>query len=499
MESRAKTIAHNTVMLYLRMIVVTVITLYTSRVILSVLGEDDFGIFNVAGSLIAFFSIINASLAGSVQRFINFELGKGKDGAFPLAFNAGVMIHLLLSAVILILGETIGLYLFDHYLNIPPDRHNAALWVYHFSLLSTIVTLIAVPYQAYIVASEKMTMFAYLSLVEVVCKLLIVFVLLRVSTDKLIVYAILFFGVTLITNFAFYLYCRLKLTLPRFNRVSLHNPLCKSIFSFSFWNLVGNASNVLFMQGVSLLMNIFYGVAVNAAIGITNQVTNTVSKLIVSFQMAYKPAIVKSFATDDRAFLNNLLIRATKFSFFLLFAACFPLSLNVGYITGLWLETVPPYTNQFIQVLLVSLTLNSLSVPFWNTIEAEGHIKLHQIICAVMQAAAVPVAYLMLKAGFNPVVVMGLNVAVALILVCMRFVMVCNILSISKGDMFVKTLWPILKVVAVSFGLYALYPVHDSIASIAIFGVIGMLAILVLGLDKSERNYITSLIRKKSA
>lgn len=497
MANRNNTIAKNTLFLYIRLILVTGVGLYTSRIVLEALGESDFGIFTLAGSLIAFFSVLNTTMSSSIQRFLSYYIGSDDISCYNETINAGIRIHYYIALIILLLAETVGLWIFYNYLNIPLDRKVASHFVYQFSLLATIATIVGIPYTGLVIAWERMDFFAYLALIEVSVKLIIAFVVKYCSNDKLILYSGLYFLATVIPVIITYYYCRINFNMPRFKKVSFKSLICKKMLSFSYWNFLGNFATIFFWQGINIFLNIFYGVVLNAAMAITNQVTGAVSRLITSFQMAYKPAIIKEYAQGDNSEFLNIILKSAKFSFYLLYAACFPLICNVEIITKWWLTTVPEYTNVFIQILLISLMLNAISVPLLNAIEATGDIKSHQITNILTQILAFPMAYVMLKFGVSPIWVVSLNVLISIIMFVVKMIILKDLIKFPLRRTFKDVGLPIIYVISVSNILYVLMNANQSLLSIGINGIIVLMTILAFGLNKSEKKMIYDLIYRR--
>lgn len=496
-QSSKSRIARNSVFLYLRLILVTGAGLYTSRIVLEALGETDFGVFNLAGSLIAFFSVLNTAMSGSIQRFLSYFIGKNEITNYNSTINIGIKVHVLIALAVMVLAETIGLWIFSDYLNIPQESRYASHFVYQFSLFATIATIIGIPYNGLIVAWEKMDFFAYLAIIEVVLKLAIAFAIKYYLGNRLILYSALYFVATILPVICMYGYCKRNIGLPKYQSIPLKSDLSKKVFSFSLWSFLGNASTVIFWQGISILINLFYGVILNAALAITNQVTGAVSKLISSFQMAYKPAIIKEYANSNRAEFLDIISKSAKFSFFLLYLACFPLILNTDYITSHWLTEVPEYTNVFIRILLISLMLNSLSIPFLTAIEANGNIRTHQLACMISQILPLPIAYIMLKLDISLSWVISLNVVVSLTMLAIKLIILKKLIDFPIRSTLTKVFLPMTIVVLLSFGTYLLIPIGQSLISIVVCILVAFTSIILFGFSKSERSWIENIVLSK--
>ena len=313
------------------------VSLYTSRVILNTLGVEDYGIYNVVGGVVSMFAFFNSAMSSATQRFLSDEIGKGDFVQLRKTFNATQVIHIGIAVFIFILAETVGLWFVKTYLVIPPERLEAAIWVYHFSVLSFMVSIIQVPYNATIIAHERMNVYAYVSIIEVSLKLLIVFMLRWITYDKLKLYGILHFGVVFIIAAIYRVYTRRNFEESKFEFVK-DQKLYKTLISYSVWNLFGNIAGVAKGQGVNILLNIFYGPVVNAARGIAMQVQAAVNSFVSNFQMAVNPQIIKSYAADEREYMYSLVIRGSKFSFYLLFFLSLPIMIEVDQILKLWLK-----------------------------------------------------------------------------------------------------------------------------------------------------------------
>ena len=335
--STNKRVAKNTLFLYFRMILIMLVTLYTSRVVLAELGIKDYGIYNVVGGVVMMFSFLNNCMSSATQRFMTFELGKGDMQKLRNVFAASLNIHIFIALIIVILAETIGLWFVNEKLVISHDRIFAANWVYQFSILTFCVNIIQVPYNAVLIAHEKMSIYAYISILEVLLKLGIVYLLAIVSSDKLIVYGMLVFIVQLIIRCIYQAYCKRHYEESKF-KLFWNKYLYKQMSSFAGWNLFGSVAWLLRDQGLNIVLNLFFGPAINAARGIASQVSNAVIGFISNFQVALNPQITKNYATGHILEMEKLSYMGIKFSFLLLFIMVFPICLNIDYILHLWLE-----------------------------------------------------------------------------------------------------------------------------------------------------------------
>ena len=363
-SENTRRIAKNTVMLYIRMLLIMAVTLYTSRVVLNVLGVEDFGIYNVVGGIVVMFSFLNGAMATSTQRFLSFSLGKNDQEQVARVFSMSMTTHISIALIVLLLAETFGLWIFYRYLNIPPERMGAAQWVYQLSVLTFCISIIRVPYNAGIIAYERMSFYAYISIVEVCLKLGMVILLQYLGSDKLILYALLMALTTGIVTFIYKLYCCKTFSVCRYHYF-WDKHLYKELISFSGWSLFGSAANVGVQQGINILLNVFFGVVTNAALGIANQVSSAVSQLVGNFQTAFNPALVKSYASGDYSYFVRLIFQTSRFSYFLLFIIALPLYLCMPFVLKVWLDIVPEYTVVFCRWMLVFVLIDAVSAPLW--------------------------------------------------------------------------------------------------------------------------------------
>jgi O-antigen/teichoic acid export membrane protein len=390
-----------------------VVSLYTSRVVLNTLGVEDYGTYNVVGGAVAMFGFFNGAMSSATQRFLTFDIGRKDHVQLRKTFNATQIIHICIAILIFILAETIGLWFVNNELNLPEGRMEAARWVFHFSVLSFMVTVIQAPYNALIIARERMSVFAYISILDVSLKLFIVFMLTWISFDKLKLYGILIFVISFIVAVIYRIYTRRYFEETKFLIVK-DKYLYKTLISYSVWNLFGAISLVVKAQGLSIMLNIFFGTVINAALGVANQVSGTVASFVGNFQMASNPQITKSYAAHDKGYMTNLVIRTSKFSFFLLFILTLPIILEIDYILKLWLKLVPDYTAIFTILILINALIDTVSGPLMAAMAATGKIKVYQLVVGGLSILILPVTYLFFKFGYPPesTFIVSINIAV---------------------------------------------------------------------------------------
>lgn len=399
-----KRIAKNTLLLYIRMFIMMGVSLYTSRVVLQKLGVDDFGLYNIVGGVVVLFSVLNSSLAGSTQRFLNFELGRGDVSSVNKVFQCSIMLHLILCVILLLLAETIGLWYINTYLNVPYGRYDAAKIVYQLSVLTFCINVLRVPFNACIIAYERMDFYAYVSIVEAGLKLLVVYLLSICDFDRLVFYAFLILIVTAFVNSSYMIYC--SRTFPNIKMKLLWDrQKIKSMLSFSGWSLFGSTAVISAQHGINMVLNFFCGVGLNAAAGIANQVTSAMYGFIYNFQTAFNPQIVKLYAQKQNDEFFTLIFRASKFSFLLFWLISVPVLFFAHTILDLWLDEVPPHAVSFCRVIIVYLLIDALNGPLWTAVNATGKIKIYQIMMSVIILCNVPVAIYLLWIRLDPEVV----------------------------------------------------------------------------------------------
>lgn len=415
-------------MLYFRMMLTIIVTLYTSRVILNTLGVEDYGIYSVVGGVVSMFAFFNSAMSSATQRFLSYEIGKGDFVQLRKTFNATQIIHIGIAVLIFVLSETIGLWFVKTYLVIPADRMGAALWVYHFSVLSFMVSVIQVPYNATIIAHERMNVYAYVSILEVGLKLLIAFMLTWIAFDKLKLYGLLYFSVVFIIAVIYSVYARKNFKESKFEVVK-DKRLYSTLISYSGWNLFGNLAAVAKGQGVNVLLNMFFGPVVNAARGVATQVQGAVNGFVSNFQMAVNPQIIKSYAGGDKEYMTLLIIRSAKFSFYLLFLLSLPVLLEVDQILVLWLKTVPSLAPVFTVLVLTVILIDSVSGPIMTAIQATGKIRIYQAVVGTLLILILPISYVLLKKGYAPEVTLYVNIIISIISLAVRLYIVWKLLS----------------------------------------------------------------------
>ena len=397
-SSANKRIAKNTLVLYIRMLFTMAISLFTSRVILQTLGVEDYGISSVVGGVISMFTFINAAMVSSTQRYLNFELVRDDANQLRSVFSTSLQIHALIALAIIVLSETVGLWFLNEKLVIPEARMNAAMWVYQCSILSCAVSIMSTPYNAVIVAHEKMSAFAYISILDVSLKLLVVYLLVVLPFDKLIILAILNLLVQLFIRYIYTIYCHRHFPESYF-QFRFNKTLFKEMFGFAGWSFWGNLAAILYTQGLNMMLNIFFGPIVNAARGIAVQVQSAVQQFVGGFQTALNPQITKNYASNNLPQMHSLMFRSARFSFLLLFFLSLPVLMETNFILTLWLKTVPDDAVIFTQIMICISLIYTTANPCIIANQATGKVKIYQMVVGGILLLILPISYVVLKLG----------------------------------------------------------------------------------------------------
>lgn len=500
-----KRIAQNTLILYVRMLITIGVGLFTSRVVLNTLGIEDFGIYNVVGGIIAMFGFINQAMAASTSRYLTFALGSSDYSLLKKVFNLSLSIHALLSVLIVLLGESIGLWFFYEKMQIPAARLEAAFWVYQLSILSSVLTIMSVPYNASIISHEKMGAFAYITLSDVVLKLLIVYLLVMVPFDKLVVYGILFLLAQVINQSIYMIYCRKKFEETKLCFV-WDKQLFREISSFAGWSLFGNMAYVAYTQGLNLLLNIFFGPAVNAARGIAVQAQGTITRFISSFQTAINPQITKTYAAGELNAMHKLIFASSKYSFFLLLLLSLPVLIETRPLLIWWLRIVPDYTVTFFRIMLLTSLIESLANPLIIAAGATGRIRLYQQLVGGILLLILPVSYVALKMGASPASVFVVQFICNIVAQSIRVILLRSMISfpirVYCRKVMVRVFVVFLLSLGVSVMIYQLLPSETFVEVVAVCVSVAISTLFIAyaaGTDKSEKLVIRQKIVAKFA
>lgn len=502
-QDNNKRIAKNTLLLYFRMIVLMVVSLYTSRVILDALGVDDYGIYNVVGGVVATFAVVSNALSSAISRFITYELGKGNSTRLNRIFSASITIQLLLAIIVAVVMETIGIWFLNTQMAIPSSRSTAANWTLQLSIVTFVINLISVPYNATIIAHERMSAFAYISIIEGLGKLLVAYLIMASPFDRLVLYAILMCVVAASVRFIYGNYCTRHFEECHYHFV-YDKDLLKQMFGFAGWNFFGTCAYTLNTQGVNLLINIFFGVKLNAARAIATQADVALRQFINSFTTAVNPQITKSYAQGDNDYLYSLVCRSAKFSSFLLLFFAIPLSLEAQTIFSIWLKEVPEYTIIFFRLsVLIAFIDGAMVNSLMTAIFATANIRKYQVMVSSVGITVFPITWALYLLGYPAwttyltyfFVYIG---ALYVRLYCVRK------LTAMQIKMYIKEV--VLRVIPVA--LFSILPpyllchyMNDGILRLCLVCLLSVvttaLVVITLGLSASERNLITTKIRHK--
>lgn len=404
-NKKTNMIAKNTLLLYLKQFISLAIGLFSVRIVLNSLGTIDYGIYNVVAGIVIFFSFIQNSLSSATQRFLNYELGKKDNNQARSVFSNSLLLFMLICIIVVILSETVGLWFVVYKLNIPQIRISSALICYQFSILSTIFSILRIPYNSSILCSEKMHIIAIIGLIETFLKFILVISLKFIIWDKLIYYSFILFLVNVIIFIITKYYCWNSIEFAKYSHFRDKGLFIK-IIKFSSWSLLGGAGNIIRTQGATMLINIFFGVAVNTALAIANQVNSSIWSFVVNFQVAFKPQIVKSYVSNDKKYFNSLIFFTSKISFFLLLIIFIPFYLNIDFVLIKWLTIIPEYVKSFILIVLINSFVNTLYGPFWMAAQAKGNIERYQLFVLFINILNLPISYIFLKLGYGPIFVL---------------------------------------------------------------------------------------------
>lgn len=505
-QTNNKTIAKNTIFLYFRMMFTMLVSLYTSRVILDVLGVNDYGIYQAVGGVVSMLSFVNAALANGTSRFITFELGTGNVGKLKKTFSTLLWANIGLAVIVVLFAETIGLWFVSNKMVIPVERMDAAMIVYHLSIVTCFFQLVLVPYNASIIAHERMNIYAYISIVDVVMRLVICYMLNIEGFDRLVIYASLLCLIQILLVLFYIFYCLKRFSETRFSK-TVDKSILKDVVSYSSWSLIAASSTALKNQGATILVNIFFSPAVVSARAIANQVNMAANQFIQNFRTAANPQIVKKYAMGDTEGSKRLLLSSTVFSFYLMLALALPICLVADDLLGIWLKEVPEYTTVFLQLAIVTSLFQVFDTSFYTALYAKGRIKENALTAPTLGMLMFPIVYVLFKFGCSPVVLAWALLCLYAVLGCIQKPILMIKIANYQWSEIIRVFIKCLKVVLISCPIpIALYCFRDILFSnvlIRFFGLslISLLFVLVtvwaVGIDKAMRKQLISFVMKK--
>lgn len=489
------TIVKNTILLYARMLFMLVIGLYTSRVLLTTLGVEDFGLYNVVGGVIILTNVLTVSVSSAGIRFITYYLGKDDLGSMKNLFGNLLTVYITLAVIVLFLGETIGLWLVMEKLSIPAERYVACMWVYQLSIAAAMINIVSLPYNSIIIAHEKMSVFAFITFFDVILKLLIVYVTLVISYDKLIVYALLILLIQFFDRMVYGVYCTRKFAEVHVRPI-FDKDIIKQIVSYSLWAMIGGVGYMGYTQGLNILLNIFFGPVVNAARAISVQVETKSRSFSESFQLAVKPQIIKNYASGNLERVRELMVMDSKFSFYLIFLIALPISFNINMILSWWLVEVPHWTDEFVMITFAITAIRVLADPLFQVIHAEGHIRNFQIAEGGTLIMILPVCYILMKYyHVSPIVPYFALFVIELIAQCVRIAYALPIAKYRLKGYLSEIIMPVMRVLFASLAFLltlsnlSLLPPNSIVGFIASI-LVATASILYLGCNSRERRLI---------
>lgn len=501
-SSNNKRIAKNSIFMAIRMVFVLGITLYTTRVILNILGVEDYGVYNVVCGFVSMFAFLNISMSNGIQRFFNFELGKnGVDGANKV-YNTALLIQFILAIIIIILTESLGLWYLHNKMVIPDGRMFAAEWIFQFSVMSFLFIIMQAPYAAAVMAHERMDFYAIVSVLDAVLKLGIVFAIPVLPGDKLIVYGLLYSLINILNFVIYYIYCKKNFAEIKIKRY-FDKSLFQSMLGFSGWNIFGSISGVMKEQGINLVINLFFGPVVNAARGVAAQINGGLQSFVSNITTPVRPQVVQSYARGEYVRTMNLTYSVSKLSCCFLYLCALPVVLEIDYILRLWLgNTIPDHTNTFVIIVILTSFVNNLNAAVSGVIHASGKMMVYQTVSSTISLMCVPCSYFGLKFGMSPEFALLMVMGWAAISQIASLFILKTIVSYSIRDYLKSVLWPLLAVMIVTFWP-ALF-IHEYMTSGFIrFLIVGItsvsvssLGIYYIALNRSERGLINSFLSK---
>lgn len=494
-----KRIAKNTMMLYFRMFLIMGVTLFSFRIILKELGEDGYGIYNVVAGVVILFSFLSGALSQSTQRFLSYHIGRHDFSELRRVFSMSVNVHVVIAVVVLFLSETIGLWFLNKYMRFPYGMLATANTVYQCSIVTFIIQILTIPYQASIISNERMSFYAYFSIAEALLKLSAAVILIFIGGNKLVIYAVSLAAIAFVILFIYIAYCRANFEHCNY-KFNSDTKLFRNLLSFSGWNMLGGIGNVGATQGVNVILNIFRGVTLNAAMGVSNQVSAAVSAFVSNMLTAFNPQIIKSYAADDRKYFLSLIFRASRFSFLLVFVIGFPVILCCSEILKIWLTVIPDYSVAFTQLIIVFCMIDAISGPLWTAAQASGRIKTYMLIIATMIFSNVPAAYIILYLELSPVWLMVYKVLMNLTIHFTRIGYLHWLIAFPSMEYLRKVMLPIVLFVIAAVPVPVIFCQYaDSIIANLLLVAFTACESMALGLwiivTKSEREVIIDKIR----
>lgn len=501
-SSNNQRIVKNTMLLYIRMFLIMGVSFYTSRVILKALGVEDFGIYNVVGGVVSMLGLIKGVMSGATSRYLNFALGKNDKELARKSFNVSLMIYIALSAVFVLLSETVGLWFLNTQLLIPEDRIVAANWIFQFTIISSVNQLIATPYNAAVIARERMSVYAYISILEVVLRLLIVYLLFISPVDKLIAYGFLYMLTNLLITEIYRLYCRKHYPESHF-KFYKDKSSYKEILSYSSWNLMGQFAKLIKGQGLNILLNMFFNPAVNASRGLSYQINNAINQFVHNFYIAVVPQITKYYAKNEMENMFNLVCRSAKMALFLFLLFALPISIEAPMLIQLWLDQLPENVVEFVRIILLISMLDCIQGPLRTSAQATGNVAKYEMTISVITILNIPISYALLKFGYPAVTVFVVSLCLSVVSFIARLILLRGMIKFPVirylNYVVVKGVLVILLSAIIPLLLH--YKLADSLMNsflvIFVAFVCEGLVIFFFGLNRQEKDFVYGIVKNK--
>lgn len=496
-----KRIAKNSIFLYVRMFLTMIVSLYTSRIVLITLGIEDFGTYSIVAGIVTIFSFFNSAMTSSTQRYLAYYIGKNDLIKLKQTFNSTLNIHIIISLIVLLLAETIGLWFVNYKLQIPKDRIFAIGWVYQLSVFTFILGVIQVPYDALIVAREKMKIYAYMSFIEVILKLGLVYLIIIFPYDKLIIYSVLLSILAFVIRMGHRYYCKVKFEESKYE-FYYDKKTYKELIFYSSWTLVGNIAMISRNQGANVILNLIFGTLLNATFAITLQIQNVVQSFVSNFQIAVNPQIIKYYAKGENENFLNLIYQSSKFSYFLVFIITLPIIYNIDYLLLIWLKEPPLYTSGFVVLCLINLLIDCISGPLMIGAQANGNIKWYQIIVGTIILLNLPISYIIILYYKNPIIIFYTSITISIFSLFVRLLFLKNMISLSINLFLRKVIYPIAtitlsSIISVNILMYFINSsiIDNFFFRSAILLILIIISIIIFGLSKTEYYFIKAFFK----
>lgn len=486
----------------IRMAIVLLLTLYTTRVVLSVLGVEDYGVYNVVCGFVSMFTFLSTSMSNGIQRFFNYELGKHGISGATKVYNTALLIQMTIAVVIVLFTETLGIWYLHHKMVIPVDRLVAAEWIFQFSILSFVFNIMQAPYSAAIMAHEKMDFYAIVSVLDAVLKLCIVFTVPYIAGDRLVIYGLLFLLIAISDFLLYFVYSKRKFEEIRFEKV-IHKDLFKSMIGFSGWNFFGSFSGVMKEQGMNLVLNLFFGPVVNAARGVATQINGGLQSFVQNLSVPIRPQVIQSYAVENYSRCLNLTFSLSKLSCCLIYLIAMPIVLEMDYVLNLWLgENVPEHTNSFACIVILVTFVNNLNAPVSGIIHASGQMKKYQVVTSLISMMCIPGAYVALRLGTSPEVALFLIFVFSAISQYASLVILKDIIEYKLLDYLKEVLYPFFLLVFCTFAIPCIprFLMEQSLFRFLVVGTTSVLIIIIgmylVALNARERQLVKQLLSR---